>query len=258
MARAFPIDKEAILARNALLGSLDPADRARLADYAVVVRHEADAVIFQRGDPGDGMMAVVRGRVKICNHSADGKELVLNILKPGDVFGEIALLDGEPRTADAVAMETCELLILERRHFLPFLDRHPRVAQRLLAVLCQRLRRTSTHFEDAIFLDVPARLARALLQLASAFGIPAKAGVCIDLKLSQQQLGSVVGVTRESVNKYLGEWQKAGWIAIRNGYITVADAASLGALAGDAEADQTAVPAARPAAAGPAPARPKI
>lgn len=238
MARALAIDKLAILGQNSLLRHLDPTDRARLAEYAKQARHEADAVIFQRGDAGDSMMAVVRGRVKICNHSVDGKELVLNILKPGDVFGEIALIDGEPRTADAVAMETCDLLVLERRDFLPFLDQHPRVARRLLDVLCQRLRRTSTHFEDVVFLEVPARLARALLQLGKAFGIPAKSGVCIDIKLSQQQLGAIVGVTRESVNKHLGDWQKAGLIAIKQGYVTIIDAGALGALAGDMEQSQ--------------------
>ena len=243
MARALTIDKHAILGGNSLLRHLDPADRARLADYAKLARHEADAVIFQRGDNGEGMMAVVRGRVKIRNHSVDGKELVLNILKPGDVFGEIALIDGQPRTADAVAMETCDLLVLERRDFLPFLDKHPRVARRLLDVLCARLRRTSAHFEDTVFLDAAARLARTLLHLTRAFGIPAKSGVCIDIKLSQQQLGAIVGLTRESVNKHLGDWQKAGWIAVKQGYITLADAAALAAVAGEAEPAQAIRPA---------------
>lgn len=232
MARAFPVDKLAILAENSLLRHLDPGDRQKLAAYAQVMRFDPEAVIFQRGDPGDSMMAVVRGRVKICAHSEDGKELILNLIKPGEVFGEIALIDGQPRTADAVALDTVELLVLERRDFQRHLDENPRVALRLLQVLCQRLRRTSAHLEESLFLEVPARLARVLLHLAGAFGIPAKSGVCIDVKLSQQQLGNIAGITRESVNKQLGLWGKAGWIAVRNGYVTVVDGDALAELAG--------------------------
>ncbi|MBC7905621.1 MAG: Crp/Fnr family transcriptional regulator [Rhodospirillaceae bacterium] len=231
MARTFTMDRQAILAENSLLKHLDPADRTRLADYAQVVRHPTDAVIFQRGDPGDSMLAVVTGRVKICAHSVEGKELILNIIKPGEVFGEISLIDGEARTADAVALETCQLLVLERRDFQRHLEQNPKMASRLLSILCQRLRRTSAHLEESLFLEVPARLARVLLHLSGAFGIPASAGVCIDIKLSQQQLGSIAGITRESVNKQLGLWQKAGWIAVRNGYITVMQAGALGELA---------------------------
>jgi CRP-like cAMP-binding protein len=235
MARAFAVDKAALLAENSLLKHLDAADRARLAEYAAMVRHEADAVLFQRGDPGSSMMAVVRGRVKICTHSIDGKELILNIIKPGEVFGEIALIDGAPRTADAVTLETCELLVLERRDFQRHLDANPKVACRLLEVLCRRLRRTSAALEEQLFMEVPGRLARVLLHLAEAHGVPAKAGRCIDVRLSQQQLGSLTGITRESVNKQLGLWRSEGWIAVKGGYVTVIDAAALAALAGEVE-----------------------
>lgn len=235
MARAFPIDRQAVLAENSLLKHLEPADRARLAEYAQVVRFAADAVIFQRGDAGDSMMAVVTGRVKICAHSEDGKELILNIIKPGEVFGEISLIDGEPRTADAAALEPAQLLVLERRDFQRHLEQNPRVAQRLLAILCQRLRRTSAALEESLFLEVPARLARVVLHLSRAYGIPARSGTCIDVKLSQSQLGAIAGITRESVNKQLGLWRAAGWISVRGGYITVAEAGALVELAGLAE-----------------------
>lgn len=246
MARAIPLDKEAIIAENSLLKALAPADRKALAGYAQPARFEAGGIIFQHGDPGESMMAVVRGRVKICSHSLDGKELVLNIMRPGEVFGEIALLDGEPRTADAVAMETCDLLVLRRSDFLPFLDTHPRVGQRLIAVLCQRLRRTSAHLEDTLFLEAPARLARALLNLGKGLGIPAKRGVCIDIRLSQQQLGAIVGITRESVNKWLGEWQRAGWIAVKQGYVTLLDADALATLGGEPDSQPAAASSRRP------------
>ncbi len=257
MARAIPLDKEAIIAQNSLLKALAPADRRALAGYAQPARFDADGIIFQHGDPGESMMAVVRGRVKICSHSIDGKELVLNIIKPGEVFGEIALLDGAARTADAVALETCDLLVLRRSDFLPFLERHPDVARRVIAVLCQRLRRTSAHLEATLFLEAPARLARALLNLAEALGVPAKSGVCIDIRLSQQQLGAIVGITRESVNKWLGEWQRAGWISIKQGYVTIVEATTLAALAGEVDrADHKAVAASRRPESGSA--RPRI
>jgi CRP/FNR family cyclic AMP-dependent transcriptional regulator len=250
MARAFVIDRQAILAENSLLKHLEDADRARLAEYAQMVRYAADSVIFQRGDPGDSMMAVITGRVKICIHSLEGKELILNIIKTGEVFGEISLIDGEPRTADAVALENCQLLVLERRDFQRHLDENPRMAGRLLAILCQRLRRTSAHLEESLLLEVPARLARVLLHLSHAYGIPAKSGVCIDVKLSQQQLGSIAGITRESVNKQLGLWQKAGWITVRSGYVTVLEPDSLAQLSGfdDRESGRPG-----PAAASPSP-----
>ncbi len=256
MARAFPPDKAALLADNSLLRHLDPADRARLAGYAQHVHHAAETVIFQRGDSGDAMMAVARGRVKICCHSSEGKELILNIIRPGEVFGEIALIDGEPRTADAVALEVCDLLVLYRRDFLAFLDGHPRVAERLLWVLCQRLRRTSAQLEDTLFCDVPARLARCLLHLAQAFARPTPTGICINIKLSQQQLGAIAGITRESVNKQLGLWQKAGWIAMTRGYITVIEAPSLAAMADWAEGQPTPCPTVNQGSDKPPPARP--
>ncbi|WP_404383079.1 Crp/Fnr family transcriptional regulator [Caenispirillum salinarum] len=232
MAKVAPVDPETILADHGLLQAFDEATRRRIAAQAGPRRVEAGKVIFQRGDPGDSMIAVARGQVKISTYSQDGKELVLNIIRTGEVFGEIGLLDGEPRTADAAALVTCDLLVLKRETFLSHLEANPEVTRRLLGILCQRLRRTSAHLEDSLFLEAPARLARALSHLVGAFGIPARAGVCIDVKLSQQQLGAIVGITRESVNKHLGAWQKAGWIAIRNGYITVVDADALAALAG--------------------------
>lgn len=243
MARAFHIDRQAVLAENSLLRHLEPADRARLAEYAQIVRFGADAVIFQRGDAGDSMMAVVTGRVKICAHSEDGKELILNIIKPGEVFGEISLIDGEPRTADAAALETSQLLVLERRDFQRHLDQNPGMARRLLAILCQRLRRTSAALEESLFLEVPARLARVVLHLSQAYGIPAKSGTCIDVKLSQSQLGAIAGITRESVNKQLGLWREAGWVTVRNGYITVAETAPLEELAGLTEVEARRPPA---------------
>jgi CRP-like cAMP-binding protein len=227
--------KEAVLASHFLLRHLDPDDLRRLAAQTSVVRHAAQATVFQKGDPGDSMMAVVRGRIKICTYSGQGRELVLNILGPGGVFGEIALLDGKERTADAVALEESDLLVLQRSRFMPFVTASPEMTARLFAVLCQRLRWTSEHLEDTLFREAPSRLARGLLRLATAFGKPAGEGVRIDLKLSQQQLGSLIGISRETINKHLGEWTRAGYLASEGGVITLRDQQALQDLA-DAEA----------------------
>jgi CRP/FNR family transcriptional regulator, cyclic AMP receptor protein len=228
-------DKESVLASHFLLKFLKRSELQQLAASATLAQHPARATIFQKGDPGDSMMAVIRGRVKICSHSADGKELLLRIINRGDLFGEIALLDGQPRTADAVALEETDLLVLERSRFRPFLAANPDVAERLIGVLCQRLRQTSEHLEDVLFYQAPSRLARWLLRLRESFGKPTAEGTRLDIKLSQQQLGSLIGISRESVNKSLSEWQRAGLLAIEGGYITLRDA---GALEEIAEAEQ--------------------
>ncbi len=220
-------DKELVLAGHFLLKHLEREELRKLAASARLSHHPKNAVIFQKGDPGDSMMAVIRGRVKICSHSLDGKELVLSIVNKGGVFGEIALLDGEPRTADAVALEEVDLLVLDRAQLMPLLTGRPDVAFRIIGVLCKRLRATSEHLEDTLFLEASSRFARALKRLAGAFGRPAAEGVRLDIKLSQQQLGCLVGVSRESINKLLNEWQRAGVIQMASGYITILDANAL-------------------------------
>ncbi len=225
-------DKESILAGHFLLRHLRREELRGLAATATLANHPRNAVIFKKDDPGDSMMAVIRGRVKICTYSADGKELVLNLIDRGGLFGEIALLDGRPRTADAVALEETDLLVLSRNRFLPFLTANPEVTIRLFSVLCQRLRRTSEHLEDALFLEAPSRLARGLLRLAEAFGKPAANGLRIDIRLSQQQIGSLIGISRESINKHLGEWGQSGHISVQSGIITIHDRDALEEITG--------------------------
>jgi len=225
-------EKLAVLAEHSLLKHVDPAELSQLAAYATVAKHKARSIIFRQGDPGSSMMAVLSGRVRICSFSAEGKEVTLNIVRKGEFFGEIALLDGKSRTAEAVALETSELLVLERRHFLPWLEAHPAVCLRMFSVLCDRLRRTSTQLEDTLFLEVPRRLARCLVRLTVAFGLPEKGGgIRIDVKLSQQQLGKLVGITRESTNKHLNEWQRDGLITVTGRVITIRDLDGLRELA---------------------------
>jgi CRP-like cAMP-binding protein len=220
-------DKEMVLSDHFLLRHLSRDELRRLAATTTLAHYPAGALIFLKGDPGTSMLAVVRGRVKICAHSSEGKELILNIIERGGLFGEIALFDGEPRTADAIALEETDLLSLERSKFQPFLKENPDLAQRLLTVVCKRFRETSEHLEDSLFREAPSRLARCLLRLSRAFGKDVDDGTLLDIKLSQQQLGSYVGISRETVNKQLGEWQRDGLIAINNSVITLRNKAAL-------------------------------
>jgi CRP/FNR family transcriptional regulator, cyclic AMP receptor protein len=224
------LNREDILAGHFLLRHLRAEELSRLAASAALARHRANATIFQKGDPGNSMMAVVTGRVKICTYSADGKELVLNIIDRGGLFGEIAVLDGQPRSGDAVAIEDTELLVLERARLMPFLTANPEIPTRLIAVLCQRMRQTSEALEDALLRDAPSRVARGLLRLAGTFGKQEAAGLRLDIKLSQQQIGNLIGISRESINKHIVDWTRARYLEVNNGFITIRDKAALESL----------------------------
>jgi len=158
--------------------------------------------------------------------SAEGKEAVLNVIHAGSVFGEIALLDGQPRTADAVAMEDCDLLVLERREFVPMLRQNPDLALRLMELLCARLRRTSEQVEDVMFLDLEGRLAKALLRLAREQGRDGATAALV--RITQRELGQIIGMSRESTNKALRDWQRRGWVRLVKGGVDLVDRTALG------------------------------
>jgi len=173
------------------------------------------------------MMAVLRGTLKMRAISPEGKEIVFNIMNPGDCFGEIALLDGEERSADAIAMSDCELLVLNRRDFMPILEKRADICMILLRTLCQRLRQTSEQVEDVLFRHLESRVAKALLHLAESAGLHRVQSLAVDLHLSQRELGSIAGGSRESVNKILQSWHKAGWIDLGKGTIVIRDLAAI-------------------------------
>lgn len=221
-------DGREFLARHDLLGHLKPDELDRLLADARVSRFQAGEMLFQKGDPGDRLYVVLAGRITIGATAEDGKEAVFNVLGPGAVFGEIALLDGRERTADATAGAESHLLVIERARFLPFLERNPEVAARFIAVLCERVRWVSQSFEDALFMELPARLARKLLVLAEAYGEPAGANATrIGFRISQHDLGKMTGVSRESINKLLRGWQDQGLVALGRGRVTILDEARL-------------------------------
>jgi CRP-like cAMP-binding protein len=211
------------LRRNELLGCLEPGEMDEFLALAKVRQFDANQILFQKADPGDCLYAVISGRVGITTESEGGKAILLNMMKPGDVLGEIALLDGKPRTANAVALEDSQLLRIDRADFMPFLERHPQVAIRLMGVLCDRLRWTSDIIEDTIFLDIPHRLAKRLVTLGSQYGRSTEKGLLIDIRLSQESLGQMLGSTRESINKGLKLLEQKGLIETTGGYIRVVD-----------------------------------
>ncbi|MFO0990277.1 MAG: Crp/Fnr family transcriptional regulator, partial [Alphaproteobacteria bacterium] len=211
------VDRREIFAQHAFFRGLAEAAIDELVARSRIERCRRGKTIFRRASPGTAMMAVLRGSVKICTVSRNGKEAVLNVIGPGQVFGEIAVLDGGPRTADAVALVESDILVLDRRDFVPVVRAHPDLAQRLLEVLCGRLRKTSEQLEDAFFLDMPGRMAKALLAARTGDG----AGGAALVQLTQRELGEMIGTARESVNKLLHSWQEQGIVALRRGAIAV-------------------------------------
>ena len=227
MAAPTQEEKRELLERHFLLGKLSRRGIDALLAHARVERYPAGREIFSKGSPGRSMMAVLRGAVKISSPSIAGKEIVLNIIAAGEIFGEIALLDGEERTADATAMSDCELLVIDRRDFMPLLEDNPEVSAMLLKILCRRLRQTSAQVEDVLFRHLESRIAKAVLNLAHSFGEPGISGRALGIHLSQQELGNIVGSSRESVNRQLQLWHKAGLVELAKGTIMIRDQVAL-------------------------------
>jgi len=221
----------ALLRGHPVFGALEPVQLEQLVSYGRTRRVPSGTTIFSKGDPGTELFAVSAGTVKITVPSLDGREAMFNLLHAGEIFGEIALLDGRPRTADAVAMTDCELMVIERRDFLTFVHGEPQVALQLIALLCERLRIASQHYEEVVFLDLPTRLARILLQLAEQS--EATSGRH-KLTITQREISQMLGSTRETVNKQLRAWAKRKWITLERGGIVVHRLAALAAIAGGA------------------------
>jgi CRP-like cAMP-binding protein len=186
------------------------------------------STIFEKGDDGVGLIGVVSGSVKISVTSTDGRDIVLNIIRPGEVFGEIALLDGRARTANATAMSDCELIVIERREFIPFLRSEPDVTLKLMEILCSRLRKTSEQVQDVTFLNLSTRLAKTLLRLTASDGPSRPARKVV---ITQREISQIVGRSRESTNKQLRAWAKRGWVRLERGSVTVTKADKLVELA---------------------------
>jgi CRP/FNR family cyclic AMP-dependent transcriptional regulator len=216
-------EKREIFQRHFLLGKLSSNEIDTLINYARVEHYPAGREIFAKGSLGQCLMAVLQGSIKISSLSAGGKEIVFAIFNAGDIFGEIAVLDGEERSADATAMSDCELLVLNRRDFLPVLEDHADLCMILLKILCHRLRQTTGQVEDVMFLHLESRVAKALLQLVERIGLRALHSSSVELHVSQRELGHMAGGSRESVNKFLQNWHRRGLIDLSKGSIMIRD-----------------------------------
>ena len=205
----------ALLSTNPLFSKLAEDALDGLAALCVKRRLLRGAVLFEKGDEGDALYGVRRGSIRIENVTEGGDRLTLNLLGAGDLFGEIALLDGHPRTATAVAAEDCELFVLSRHDFLRFIERHPRVALKLFEFLCERLRWMNERVEEVAMLPLETRIARRLIGLARDFGN--------ELVITQGELSDFVGAARESVSRQLQLWRKSGLVALRRGRIIILD-----------------------------------
>ena len=215
----------AVLKTNRLFRDLPDVALDKLAALSVRRSVRRGTRIFSQGDPGDSLLGLISGQVRISATTPGGKEVFLNIMEPGDSFGEIAVLDGNPRTASAEALLATELFVVRRADLLSLIERESTLAAHLIALLCQRLRWTSELIEEAAFLSVHGRLARRLLKLVDEHGTTEQGRVT--LRISQADLAGFMSVSRQIVNQYLQQWRKRGWIELGRGRLVLKDPAGL-------------------------------
>lgn len=220
-------DREQLVLQIPLLSSLEAEDRRRVAQLIHFRRYTARASVVHEGDPGNSLFLVLSGYLKAVTRGTEGREMLLSVMGPGEVFGELSLLDGKPRSCSCVALESAELASIERDAVLGMLRTSPELGIQLLEVVTQRLRNLSERCESITSLDVSGRLARVVLNLADKHGERAGPGIRVRVKLSQQELGDMVGATRESVNKLLGDWKQAGLLHQEEGRVVITDVDAL-------------------------------
>jgi CRP/FNR family transcriptional regulator, cyclic AMP receptor protein len=233
--RGAPGTKLAVLRKHPYFCDLDPEAFDQLCRYAKHTTLKRGSAIFSKGDPGNSLVAVIRGTVKISISSAEGRSAILNLIGAGEIFGEVALLDGLARTADATANTDCEIFVIDRREFLPFVRSQPALAMKFIELLCARLRWTSDQVEQVILQDLPGRLASALIRLTEKHKLAP--GGRRTIAITQQEISEMVGMTRESINKQLRAWAARNWVRLEHGAIVVLDTESLQALAGSGGED---------------------
>ena len=206
-----------------LFSALDAEAAAALRSSMVEARVSRGDAIFTEGEPGDRMYVILDGKVKLGQTSTDGRESLLAVLGPGEVFGELSLFDPGPRTATATAVTDAVVIGLGHDNLRPWLAGRPEVAESLLQALAQRLRRTNEALADLVFADVPGRVAKQLLDLADRFGQPGPDGVLVHHDLTQEELAQLVGASRETVNKALADFAQRGWIEVDQREVTLLD-----------------------------------
>ncbi len=206
-----------------LFAALDGATADRLMDSMSPHRLARGDVVFHEGDPGDSLYVITRGKVKLSRASSDGRESLLSVLGPGEMFGELSLFDPGPRLTTAYVVSDTEFISLGNDALRAFLGRHPEVAMQMLAGLAHRLRKTNEGLSDLVFTDVPGRVAKALLDLSDRFGRRSDAGLVVAHDLTQEELAQLVGASRETVNKALADFAQRGWVTLGAKAVTLMD-----------------------------------
>ena len=217
-----PIDQE-VIRKAPLFTALDDAASASLLSNMVSVKISKGSVLFAEGDGGDQLYVIAEGKLKLGTSSGDGRENLLSILGPGEMFGELSLFDPGPRTSTATAVTDVKLLSLGQEKLLPWLAENPKVALQLLARLAQRLRRTNEAVGDLVFSDVPGRVAKALIDLGERFGKKTDEGLFVHHDLTQEELAQLVGASRETVNKALADFAGRNWLKLDGRAVLITD-----------------------------------
>jgi CRP/FNR family transcriptional regulator/CRP/FNR family cyclic AMP-dependent transcriptional regulator len=213
---------ESLLGRLPFFSKIEPDDLKELFSLLKRRTYRQSETIFHKDDAGSTMYIISEGTVKVSVPSELGNEMILAILSSGDHFGELSLFDNKPRSATVTAAGATEVYVLYHDDFINFINKHPRVAINIISTLSERLRRADNLIEDVVFLDIPARLAKKLLELSRSHGKKKPDGsVEVDLRLTQQDIANMLGTTRESVNRQLVAFQDRGLISIDRQRITI-------------------------------------
>jgi CRP-like cAMP-binding protein len=214
---------DAVVQEAPLFRQLALDDAQALVDSMEETHLPRGEVLFHEGDSGDRVFVVIEGKVKLGRHASDGRENLLAILGPGQMFGELSLFDPGPRSATVTAVTDSVLLWFSHEKLLEWLDGRPEVARGMLAQLAGRLRRANDIVADLVFSDVPGRVAKALLDLSTRFGAPAESGIRVAHDLTQEELAQLVGASRETVNKALADFSGRGWIRLEQRSVVLLD-----------------------------------
>jgi CRP/FNR family transcriptional regulator, cyclic AMP receptor protein len=233
-SKSNPLEKGALLRSHPFFRGLDSRIVERLIPHALTRKVKKGTLLFSKGDVGTNLYAVCAGAVRVSAPSDRGRDAVFNLIVPGEIFGEIAFLDAGPRTADAVMIESGELMVVERRDFLPLLRDYPELALRLLEILCGRLRHTSEQVEDIVFLGLKARLAKTLLYLYDHSSSKHRQ----KLRVTQREISQLIGISRESANKQLRSWQRQNWVRLERGGLIILSLDALKRLISESTEDR--------------------
>ena len=216
-----------LLEKCDLFSALDESSRRELSSHGKRRTYPAGESICRIGDEGHTMMAVIVGAVRISITTSKGREMILADLPAGQLFGEIAMFDGKPRSAHVTALTNCELFVLERRDVLQVLGKNPAACWKVIEILCARIRRSNERVAEIAFFDLPARLARTLLEYPGQSRGPSK------ISLSQRELAEMAGGTRENVNRCLRDWHKRGIVELKDRWTIILQPDALRAMAAD-------------------------